>query len=81
MTDQRPKTPKQPWLGIKPGGRLAKIDDVVERTKLSRSQIYSLIGEKRFPLMIKLSARASATPEVWLDACVEMQVIATSYTD
>lgn len=32
-----------------------------------------MIGEGRFPPFLKLSARASAMPEAWLDAFIKTQ--------
>lgn len=50
-------------------GRLSEVRQVVP---LSRSRIYELIAENRFPAPIKLSERASAwdmdTIYQWLDA-------------
>ncbi len=47
--------------------------EVIAITGLSRSLIYQMIAEKRFPPFIKLSKRASALPEAWLEAFVEIQ--------
>jgi excisionase family DNA binding protein len=44
---------------------------VAQRLALSRSQIYQMISEGRLPPFIKLSNRASAMPEAWLDAFVQ----------
>jgi len=38
---------------------IIKINDVIDITKLSRSTIYRLAKEKRFPSPIKLSDRSS----------------------
>lgn len=57
----------QPWGEPDPGGRLLRPAEVFERTGLSRSQTYAMIAEGRFPPFLKLSARAAAMPEVWLD--------------
>ncbi len=65
---------RQPWLTCKPTGRLLRPSDVISRTGLSRSQIYQMISEERFPPFIKLSTRASAMPEAWLNAFIEMRV-------
>ena len=64
----------QPWLRCEPKGPLLRPNDVVARTGLSRSQIYQMISEERFPPFIKLSKRASAMPEAWLNAFIEMRV-------
>ncbi len=64
----------QPWRAVEPNGRMLRPNDVVERTGLSRSQIYQMISEERFPPFIKLSTRASAMPEAWLNAFIEMRV-------
>jgi predicted DNA-binding transcriptional regulator AlpA len=64
---------EQFWKTTEPKGKLLRPIDVVERTGLSRSQIYQMIADKRFPPFVKLSTRASAMPEVWLDRFVELQ--------
>lgn len=58
------------WLEIEPSGRLLRPSEVISRTGLSRSQIYQMISEGRFPPFLKLSERASAMPEAWLHAFV-----------
>ncbi len=63
----------QPWRAVEPNGRMLRPNDVVERTGLSRSQIYQMISEERFPPFIKLSTRASAMPEAWLNAFIQMR--------
>jgi prophage regulatory protein len=69
------------WEKIDPAGRMLRIRDVVHLTGLSRSQIYALIAEGRFPPLVKLSTRASAVPEAWLNAylrvCAGRDVCAT----
>ncbi|MCK0122548.1 AlpA family phage regulatory protein [Loktanella sp. F6476L] len=67
-------TTKLFWEDLPALGKLLRPQDVVERTGLSRSQIYQMIAEKRFPPFVKLSTRASALPESWLDKFVELQV-------
>lgn len=62
-----------PWKALEPSGRLLRPAEVVRRVGLSRSQIYQMIGEGRFPPFLKLSARASAMPEAWLDAFIKTQ--------
>ncbi len=60
-----------PWRDIEPTGRLLRPTEVVETVGLSRSQVYHMISEGRFPPFIKLSERASAMPKAWLDAFVQ----------
>ena len=64
---------QQPWLTCQPTGRLLRPSDVISRTGLSRSQIYQMISEERFPPFIKLSTRASAMPEAWLQAFIDLR--------
>ncbi len=64
---------EQFWKKTAPKGKLLRPMDVVERTGLSRSQIYQMIADERFPPFVKLSTRASAMPEAWLDKFVELQ--------
>ncbi len=73
MSDNTHST-DHPWKNLEPTGRLLRPADVVDRTGLSRSQIYQMISEERFPPFIKLSTRASAMPEAWLNAFIEMRV-------
>ena len=60
-----------PWNHVAPTGKMLRPQEVMTRVGLSRSQIYQMISEGRFPPFVKLSERASAMPEVWLDAFVE----------
>lgn len=61
---------KRPWEQVRPSGRLLRPKEVVARTGLSRSQVYQMISEGKFPPFIKLSERTSALPESWLEAFV-----------
>lgn len=61
---------EKPWERVPPSGNLLRPKEVVARTGLSRSQIYQMAAEGRFPPFIKLSERTSALPESWLDAFV-----------
>jgi predicted DNA-binding transcriptional regulator AlpA len=45
--------------------------EVFGRTGLSRSQVYAMIAAGEFPPFVKLSKRAAAMPEAWLNAFVE----------
>lgn len=60
----------RPWEACQPTGRMLRPADVFERSGLSKSQVYALIAEGAFPPFIKLSARASAMPEAWLDCFI-----------
>lgn len=60
----------RPWEGCPPTGRMLRPVDVFDRSGLSKSQVYALIAEGAFPPFIKLSARASAMPEAWLDCFI-----------
>lgn len=68
------KSKLQPWMMCEPTGPLLRPSEVVRQTGLSRSQIYQMISEERFPPFLKLSSRASAMPKAWLDAFIEMRV-------
>ena len=52
--------------------RFLRLRDVQKVVPLSRSRIYELIADKRFPAPVKLSERASAwnadEVEAWVDA-------------
>ncbi|MEM0950392.1 MAG: AlpA family phage regulatory protein [Pseudomonadota bacterium] len=58
------------WKDVTPGGRLLRPAEVVRMTGLSRSQIYAMISEGSFPPFIKISERAAALPETWLEAFI-----------
>jgi len=60
----------KPWEAIAPTGRMLRPEAVIARVGLSRSQVYQMIAEERFPPFMKLSTRASAMPEAWLDAFI-----------
>lgn len=51
--------------------RFLRLREVLTRVPLSRTRLYELIAEKRFPAQIRLSDRASAWDEaeinLWLD--------------
>jgi prophage regulatory protein len=61
---------KAPWKDCSPGGRLLRPEEVFERTGLSRSQVYAMIAEGAFPPFLKLSTRAAALPETWLECFI-----------
>lgn len=54
--------------------RFGRLPEVQKAVPLSRSRIYELIADKRFPAPVKLSERASAWDldeiSAWLDARV-----------
>lgn len=66
-----------PWRNEEPNGRLLRPCEVIEITGLSKSQIYQMIAEGRFPPFLKLSARASALPEAWLKAFIQARASQT----
>jgi predicted DNA-binding transcriptional regulator AlpA len=65
------------WENVSPTGRMLRPNEVIATTGLSRSQIYSMISNREFPPFIKLSARASALPEAWLEAFIALRVAGT----
>ncbi|WP_170475653.1 helix-turn-helix transcriptional regulator [Ruegeria arenilitoris] len=62
---------KAPWKDCSPGVRLLRPEEVFERTGLSRSQVYAMIADGAFPPFLKLSTRAAALPETWLECFIE----------
>lgn len=62
--------PRNTWDNVPAKGQLLRPKEVAKRTGLSRSQIYSMIADGKFPPFLKLSSRTSALPEVWLDAFI-----------
>lgn len=65
---------KAPWKDCSPGGRLLRPEEVFKRTGLSRSQVYAMIAEGAFPPFLKLSTRAAALPETWLECFIQSRV-------
>ena len=53
------------------GIRVIRLPRVLEKTGLSRSQIYWLMSQDRFPKQVSLSARAVGWNEVAVDAWIE----------
>ncbi|KZY36501.1 hypothetical protein A3731_09355 [Roseovarius sp. HI0049] len=60
----------KPWVDCPPSGRLLRPQEVFERTGLSRSQVYAMIADGNFPPFLKVSTRAAAMPEAWLECFV-----------
>lgn len=60
----------KPWADCPPSGRLLRPEEVVERIGLSRSQVYAMIADGTFPPFLKVSTRAAALPETWLDCFI-----------
>lgn len=74
---QRPKIAEdkaRPWLTCAPTGGLLRPVEVAERVGLSKSQIYVMIREGKFPPFIKIGKRCSRMPEAWLAAFINMRV-------
>jgi predicted DNA-binding transcriptional regulator AlpA len=62
---------KKPWEKVTPSGQMLRPNAVFARTGLSKSQVYEMIGKGNFPPFIKLSDRASAMPEPWLESFIQ----------
>ena len=56
MTTNREATPEHPSAGAVP--RLLTLRDVTAATALSRSAVYALMAESRFPKPIRIGSRA-----------------------
>lgn len=69
------------WQNVEPTGRMLRPAEVVSRIGLSRSQIYAMIAEHRFPPFLKLSERAAAMPEAWLNAFIRLRADDVSASD
>ena len=65
--------------GYASGGerRFLRLPAVLARVGLSRSRIYELIGEGRFPKQIRLSDRASAWDSRAIDAWMSTRIAAS----
>lgn len=53
---------------------LIRLPAVKERTGLSRSRIYELLSEGRFPKPVKLSTRLNAWPENEISAWIAARI-------
>ena len=56
MTTSRPSTPQLRTTGGMP--RLLTLRDVIAATALSRSAVYAMMAESRFPKPIRIGSRA-----------------------
>ena len=60
-------------------GELLTLREVLERTTLSRSQLYRLLKAGQFPPFLQLGARSRALPEDMLDAWLESRMDARDH--
>ena len=56
MTTNRQSTPQPQTAGVLP--RLLTLRDVIAATALSRSAVYAMMAESRFPKPIRIGSRA-----------------------
>lgn len=54
--------------------RLIKLPEVLKKTSLSRSSIYSLVNKKSFPKPVTLIGRACAWVEAEVDEWIEERI-------
>lgn len=54
--------------------QLLRIKDVLAKTGLSRSTMYALIADNRFPAPVKLSVRCSAWASDQVDAWIAARI-------
>lgn len=64
------KAENRAWNDVAVVGPLLRPASAARYVSLSRSTMYQLIGEGRFPPLIELSKRASGIPISWLDAFI-----------
>lgn len=55
---------------------LLRIKDVMARTGLTRSTLYTMVGDGRFPRAIKISTRCAAWPSDVVDAWIAERLAA-----
>lgn len=58
----------KPWVGLAPSGEKLRPREVSEMTGLSKSKLYELISQGKFPPFLKPSNRVALMPQSWLDA-------------
>ncbi|WP_042778690.1 helix-turn-helix transcriptional regulator [Sinorhizobium fredii] len=56
--------------------RILPIDDVIERTGLSRRTLYHEISEGRFPRSVQLTSRRVGWPEADIEAWISDKIAA-----
>lgn len=56
--------------------RILTIDDVIERTGLSRRTLYQEVSDGRFPRAVQLTARRVGWPESDIDAWISEKIAA-----
>ena len=59
------------------GKRLIRVPEVLRRIGLSRTTMYELIKEGRFPYKITISSRSVAFVESEIDAWIEETILAS----
>ena len=80
-TEPQMKDIQQAYTSVHRPKRMLRITDVIEKTKLSRSTIYSKIDPKSdafdptFPIQVKLGARAVAWLEEDIDTWLQQQLM------
>ena len=62
-------------MKVKSAMQLLKMKDVIRVTGLSRSNIYKLISEKRFPASYKLSTRRVGWKKTEIDQWIDTRPI------
>lgn len=63
--------------------RLIKISEVIEKTGMSRSTVYDLIGKGKFPQQVQLGPRSIAFVEAEIDSWIRNKIAirdGTTYT-
>ena len=59
---------------MNPPIRMLRLPDVIQKTGLSRSQIYRLVGTGTFPRQIQLGERVSAWIEVEIEQWLQERI-------
>jgi len=55
--------------------RIMRLKEIIEKTGLSRSTIYNLISQGRFPKQIELGARSVGWVDAEIDEWLETKVV------
>ena len=54
--------------------KLVRLPEVIQRTSLSRSTIYEMMAERRFPRPVKLNLRSNGWIEDEIDAWLDSRI-------
>lgn len=61
--------------------KIVRLPEVIERTSLSRSTIYEMMAEGRFPRPVKLNRRSNGWIEAEINAWLDSRIVTRSTSE